>query len=339
MTFENMNTDDFFPLLQQTLSDTFKIDSYLMHAPYQNFEKMDMGLRRMVWGNYKTNSPLFSLFGSSPYQIIVLQSSLGFYNVIVSLTTDAEPDILGIMPFLAEPINQVTINRLIRDNHIDPKYNSVLLHFYYSLPVVDIDELTLMLQHFISFFIPAFKTCSIEYVNYKTESHNTSPNEERFQKFSSDYIAELISRLEHCCQAMTAGNTAQAIDFMKKTLDYSASFQSLPAKEIRSRIASLNFFLASRMFGTAGILYENDCDYPIAKALAADIVTEKMFEPIGKETLDKACKRIDEADYVIDTGCPIGSINSAMKELLDYAEKKNKRILTKPDIDTMKSLF
>lgn len=50
---------------------------------------------------------------------------------------------------------------------------------------------------------------------------------------------------------MTAGNTAQAIDFMKKTLDYSASFQSLPAKEIRSRIASLNFFLASRMFGTA----------------------------------------------------------------------------------------
>ena len=94
----------------------------------------------MVWGNYKTNSPLFSLFGSSPYQIIVLQSSLGFYNVIVSLTTDAEPDILGIMPFLAEPINQVTINRLIRENHIDPKYNSVLLHFYYSLPVVDIDE-------------------------------------------------------------------------------------------------------------------------------------------------------------------------------------------------------
>ena len=90
---------------------------------------------------------------------------------------------------------------------------------------------------------------------------------------------------------------------------------------------------------TAGILYENDCDYQIAKALAADIVTEKMFEPIGKETLDKACKRIDEADYVIDTGCPIGSINSAMKELLDYAEKKNKRILTKPDIDTMKSLF
>lgn len=212
-----------------------------MHAPYQNFEKMDMGLRRMVWGNYKTNSPLFLCLAA------LLIKSL-YCRVPLGLQCNCQSDhgrwtrYSWYYAFLAEPINQVTINRLIRDNHIDPKYNSVLLHFYYSLPVVDIDELTLMLQHFISFFIPAFKTCSIEYVNYKTESHNTLPNEERFQKFSSDYIAELISRLEHCCQAMTAGNTAQAIDFMKKTLDYSASFQSLPAKEIRSRIASLNFF-------------------------------------------------------------------------------------------------
>ena len=251
MTFENMNTDDFFPLLQQTLSDTFKIDSYLMHAPYHDFEKMDMGLRRMVWGDYKTNSPLFSLSGESPYQIIVLQSSLGFYNVVVSLTTDTEPDILGIMPFLAEPINQVAINRLIRDNHIDPKYAPTLSHFYYALPIVDIDELTLMLQHFIGFFIPAFKTCNIEYVNYKTEPHNTSPNDERFQKFSSDYIAELVSRLDHCCQAMTSGNTAQAIDSMKKAMDYSASFQTLPVKEVRRNISALNIFLASRMIETA----------------------------------------------------------------------------------------
>lgn len=42
MTFENMNTDDFFPLLQQTLSDTFKIDSYLMHAPIRI-------LRKWIW--------------------------------------------------------------------------------------------------------------------------------------------------------------------------------------------------------------------------------------------------------------------------------------------------
>ena len=78
MTFENMNTDDFFPLLQQTLSDTFKIDSYLMHAPYQNFEKMDMGLRRMVWGNYKTNSHFFLCLAALLIKSLYCRVPLGF---------------------------------------------------------------------------------------------------------------------------------------------------------------------------------------------------------------------------------------------------------------------
>lgn len=90
---------------------------------------------------------------------------------------------------------------------------------------------------------------------------------------------------------------------------------------------------------SAGILYENDCDYPIAKALAADVITEKMFEPIGKAALDLACRRIDESDYVINTGCPIGQMNVCLKDVLEYAEHKNKKILNKPDIDTLKSLF
>ena len=90
---------------------------------------------------------------------------------------------------------------------------------------------------------------------------------------------------------------------------------------------------------SAGILYENDCDYPIAKALAADVITEKMFEPIGKAALDLACRRIDESDYVINAGCPIGQMNACLKDVLDYAEQMDKKILNKPDIDTLKSLF
>ena len=52
MAFENISTDDFFPLFKQTLADSFKVDSFFMHAPYHDFEKMDMGIRRMVWSEY-----------------------------------------------------------------------------------------------------------------------------------------------------------------------------------------------------------------------------------------------------------------------------------------------
>ena len=103
MAFENISTDDFFPLFKQTLADSFKVDSFFMHAPYHDFEKMDMGLRRMVWGEYSTNSPIFSIAEDSPYRIVVLESTLGFYNMIISLTADEEPDLIGIMPFRTEP--------------------------------------------------------------------------------------------------------------------------------------------------------------------------------------------------------------------------------------------
>lgn len=89
----------------------------------------------------------------------------------------------------------------------------------------------------------------------------------------------------------------------------------------------------------AGILYENDCDFPVAKALASEVITEKMFEPIGKDTFEAACRKIDESDYVIDTGCPVGQMNAMLKDVLEYAAEKKKIILKKPDIDTLKSLF
>ena len=49
----------------------------------------------------------------------------------------------------------------------------------------------------------------------------------------------------------------------------------------------------------AGIIYENDCEYPIAKSLAKDVIVNRMFEPIDEETYKKACAGIDESDYVI----------------------------------------
>lgn len=77
----------------------------------------------------------------------------------------------------------------------------------------------------------------------------------------------------------------------------------------------------------AGILYENDCDFPVAKALASEVITEKMFEPIGKDTFEAACRKIDESDYVIDTGCPVGQMNAMLKDVLEYAAEKKKLFL------------
>lgn len=90
---------------------------------------------------------------------------------------------------------------------------------------------------------------------------------------------------------------------------------------------------------TAGILYENDCDYPVASSLAENVITEKMFEPIGENTLKKACRVIDTVDLFIDMSCPIGSMNQKLKYLTEYAKSEGKKVLFCPDREELRKIL
>ena len=69
----------------------------------------------------------------------------------------------------------------------------------------------------------------------------------------------------------------------------------------------------------AGILYENDLDYQVAKSLAAEVVAERPFVPIGDEAYDRALELIKTCDTVICTEFPIGETNRRMAELIEAA--------------------
>ena len=109
MGLSDLSIREFFPLLQQVLADTFNIESFLMEPPYLNYERFDRGLRKMIWGDYSTESPLLSLSADSPYQILVLESSLGFYNLVFTVDHRNPPLLGGVMPFRTEAITQSAI--------------------------------------------------------------------------------------------------------------------------------------------------------------------------------------------------------------------------------------
>ena len=50
MALPYISVEDCFPVIRQTILDTYKVDSFLMHYPYSDLERLDMGLRKMVWG-------------------------------------------------------------------------------------------------------------------------------------------------------------------------------------------------------------------------------------------------------------------------------------------------
>ena len=76
-----------------------------------------------------------------------------------------------------------------------------------------------------------------------------------------------------------------------------------------------------------GILYENDIDYPVALALAAQMITASPFEPIDEMVCQQAVMQLTQAQIVIDSGCPIGTFNAAQKQLRQLATEAGKVII------------
>lgn len=73
-----------------------------------------------------------------------------------------------------------------------------------------------------------------------------------------------------------------------------------------------------------GILHENDCDYVVAKALAAECVVEKAFYPIGEEAYKRAQTLLCSCEEVIVTVKDFGPGNEKVRELIQLAEKEGK---------------
>lgn len=75
-----------------------------------------------------------------------------------------------------------------------------------------------------------------------------------------------------------------------------------------------------------GILYQNDLDYPSAKALASEVVEAEAFEPVEKALVENAKKKIDACQRVICCKMHFGSLEIANEELLYYAKQQGKII-------------
>ena len=78
---------------------------------------------------------------------------------------------------------------------------------------------------------------------------------------------------------------------------------------------------------STGILFENDLDYPVARALAAEVFAAEAFEPISEETIERAKEQLDRCKRVICCRDRFGAYEAANQVLLEYAEQQGKNIV------------
>lgn len=80
---------------------------------------------------------------------------------------------------------------------------------------------------------------------------------------------------------------------------------------------------------SAGVIHENDIEYPVLSALAVEMVTEKVFEPISDSTVKKAVEIMKKCSAVINACNTWGTMNRGNMVLLETAGKLG--LLIQPD--------
>ncbi|WP_295075015.1 ABC transporter ATP-binding protein [Ruminococcus sp.] len=71
----------------------------------------------------------------------------------------------------------------------------------------------------------------------------------------------------------------------------------------------------------AGIIHENDIEFPVASALASELITEKAFESVSKESFEKALQVMRRCKRVICAVKEFGTMNEFCLTLAKEAEK------------------
>lgn len=73
----------------------------------------------------------------------------------------------------------------------------------------------------------------------------------------------------------------------------------------------------------AGVLQENDVDYPVARALAAEVISEKPFEAIGEDAVRRAYQSLDRCERAVCCTASFGEMNRANMALREYARNRS----------------
>lgn len=78
----------------------------------------------------------------------------------------------------------------------------------------------------------------------------------------------------------------------------------------------------------AGVLFSNDVDVQVARALAQEVIISEAFQPITKECEERLFACLAEVEQVIDCGCRHGVYDEINQKVLEEAKKLGKYKVT-----------
>jgi len=131
--------------------------------------------------------------------------------------------------------------------------------------------------------------------------------------YSNDDIQELYSLNEKKFNSYLGISELEAPEGSPKVFVFSDSGSGVC---IYRRLSKKNIPFA------AGVLFENDIDFPYARMMASKVISCKSFSKINDDVIEAARLCIDSCEKVINAGISSGELNAPVRDLLKYSETK-----------------
>lgn len=245
---------DAFPFIRQILTDAFKIDAYYFSYPYQGLEQIDKGFREMVWagftneneGRWDVHGPAFA----DRHQFFLVESVLGFYNLIAFTTLGENPDFISIGPFCTQIVTDSFFKKMIANAPTLQEHVLILKQFYESLPVVDPDELTAMTSHLVGAFLPEFESAPVKFIRYSKNERFFTENETQIYVFSVEIAENFTKELQTLLELVEQGHGREAWTRLQKILSARRISDMTPAGKLKTELAGFNTLFFGRMLDT-----------------------------------------------------------------------------------------
>jgi len=133
--------------------------------------------------------------------------------------------------------------------------------------------------------------------------------------FTTDYIMDLYGAARGSYNALFGSLELEAVKGTPEVFVIGGGGAGIPVYRQLQRLGTPF---------AAGVLPENDLDFPVAQALASQVVSVPPFQPVGEDAFLAAAKIMDQCGIVL---CPLsefGPMNDKNRALRDSAEKNGK---------------
>ena len=139
--------------------------------------------------------------------------------------------------------------------------------------------------------------------------------------FTSEYMMELYGAARGSYSALFGSLELEAVQGAPEVFVIGGGGSGIPVYR-RLQRQGIPF--------AAGVLQESDVDFPVAAALAAEVVQEEPFQPIGEEAFQRARAVMEGCRQVI---CPLarfGAVNERNRILRELAREAGKLVPGQP---------